>query len=314
MKYDEPKCPAPSTGDDFFIGLNAPAAEIGILVDGRKSGQEVDDKTFVVAPAGAIASQALGQMRPSPLGNEVLSFGSTRAPTRHLTPWTVGQDTFSESMENKLLVPISVWILTAPGTYAAQAQEAASAVIQAGALFDQERLGLDFNSIELHDETNNPNRGMFLNVTNDNFGALETQIGHTSGRFNVYWVQAVNGGSGNGIGEVAHGDTVAVGMNSDAGLVAHELGHNLALDHIDGDSRFDGTNIMMSAGGTRLFITEGQAYRAHIRTISAIRSTQVYGLRPAMPIIDSCNVTSTTRDCPKPDKRIWADGATWPAN
>ena len=66
--------------------------------------------------------------------------------------------------------------------------------------------------------------------------------------------------------------------------------------------------------GTRLFLTEGQAYRAHIRSISAIRSTQVYGLRPTMPIIDTCNISSTTRDCPKADKRIWADGATFPPN
>jgi hypothetical protein len=311
---DEPGlCPVPPQSNvDAFIGLNAPPAQVGILVDGNRNNAEVDDQRFVIVPAGANATQAVGAMRSSALGNEVLSFATTRAPTRHSTPWTVGTDTFSRSMENTVRVPITVWILTAPGTFVAQAVQALSGVIQAGALFDQERLGLDFNAIEVRDGTGNPNRGNFLNVTA--LSALETQIGHINGRFNIYWVQAVNGGSGNGLGEVAHGDTVAVGFNSAPGLVAHELGHNLALDHVDGDVRFDGSNVMNSAGGTRLFLTEGQDYRAHIRSISAIRSSQVYGLRPTMPIIDTCNIGSTTRTCPKPDKRIWADGATWPAN
>jgi hypothetical protein len=205
-----------------------------------------------------------------------------------------------------------VWIVTAPGTFGVEAVQALSAVIQAGALFDQERLGLDFNLIEVRDATGNPNQGSFLNVTT--LAGLEPLIGHVKGRFNVYWVPAVNGGSGNGIAEVAHGDSLAVGNNAAPGLLAHELGHNLALDHVDGDVRFDGTNVMMSAGGSRLFLTEGQDYRAHIRSISAIRSPQVYGLRPTMPIIDTCNIASTTRNCPKADKRIWADGATWPPN
>lgn len=310
IKDNPAGCPA--QGNDAFIALNAPMADVGILVDCRRNNMEIDDQTFVIATMGASVPFLLGASQFSPFGNEVLSFATTRAPTQHSTLWTASQDTFIGSMTNTLRVPITVWILTAPGTFAEQAVEALSTVIQAGALFDQERLGLNFNAIDLRDETNNANRGGFLNVNNLN--ALETQIGHINGRFNVYWVQAVNGGTGNGMGEVAHGDSVAVGFNASPGLLAHELGHNLALDHIDGDGRFDGTNVMMSAGGTRQFLTEGQAYRAHIRSISAIRSTQVYGLRPTMPIIDACSISSTTRNCPKADKRIFADGATFPPN
>src|SRR5439155_24141139 len=103
-------------------------------------------------------------------------------------------------------------------------------------------------------------------------------------------------------------------FHASPGLLAHQLRHNLALERVGGDTRFYGTSVMNSAGGTRLFLTEGQAYRAQIRSISAIRSTQVYGLRAAMPSIDTCNISTTTRDCPKADKRIWADGATFPPN
>jgi hypothetical protein len=312
IKDDPLSCPAPPGTNDVFIGTNAPANAVGILVDGRRGSAEVDDEIYVITPSGAQISQVLGTLRGSSLANEVLSFAATRAPTRHATPWTVGQDTFTELMTNTVRVPITIWILTAPGTFSAQSQQALSAVIQAGALFDQERLGLDFNLIEVRDETNNPNRGNFLNVTA--LIQLETQIGHVSGRINVYWVQAVDGGSGNGRGEDTNGDSVAVGFNAAPGLLAHEIGHNLALEHVDGDARFDGTNVMNSNRGTRQFLTEGQGYRAHIRSTSAIRSTQVYNLRPGMPTIDTCTISSTTRTCPKADKRIWADGPTWPAN
>jgi hypothetical protein len=87
------------------------------------------------------------------------------------------------------------------------------------------------------------------------------------------------------------------------------VGHNLALDHTDGHPEFGGTNVMQSLGGTRQFMTEGQAYRAHIRSISAIRSVFVYKLRPGMPIIDTCDINSVTPTCPKAHKRLWADGA-----
>jgi len=273
----------------------------------------VDDLTFVLQGTTPTTTFNVGDLRHSALADEVITFQTRRAPTWEQTPWTNFADQNSTTVANTIRVPITIWIVTAPNTFAVQAVQALSTAIQAGALYDQERLGLDWNLLEVRDATTNPNAATFQNV-DGNFGQLETLIGHVSGRINIYWVSAVNGGSGNGLGEVANGDTVAVGQNSAPGLLAHEIGHNLALDHVDGDPRFDGTNVMMSAGGSRQFLTEGQAYRAHIRSISAIRSSQVYGLRPGMPILDSCSIAATTRRCPKADKRIWADGPTWPPN
>jgi hypothetical protein len=285
---------------------------MGFLLDGFRNGAEVDDERWVVTSASAKATKAVGLMSSSSLGNEIISFAPGRAPTQHSTPWTSAIDTFTQPMTNTVKVPVTIWIVTGPGTFGAQAVQALSTAVQAGALFDAERLGLDFNGFDLRDATSNPNAPNFANTTST--AALETQIGHVNGRFNIYWVPNVTGGSGNGIGEVAHGDSVAVGMNAAPGLLAHELGHNLALDHVDGDVRFDGTNVMTSNGGTRLFLSEGQAYRAHIRTISAIRSVFVYSLRAGMPIIDTCDINSTTRNCPRADKRIFSDGATFPPN
>lgn len=312
VKDDPTGCPAQTPTSDKFTCTNAPSEQVGFLLDGMRGGVEINDERKVITASAAKAIWNVGHMTSSSQGDEMLSFSRGRAPDRHSAPWTTGNDNFSRPMTNTVRVPITVWIVTAPGTFAAQSVQAFSTVIQAGALFEQERVGIDFDAIEVRDATNDADQPTFTNTTGT--ALLQTQIGRIANRFNVYWVPAVNGGTGNGVGEVVHGDAVAVGMNAAPGLLAHELGHNLALDHIDGDPRFDGTNVMQSAGGTRLFFTEGQAYRAHIRTISAIRSTNVYSLRPTMPIIDTCNISSTTRNCPMPDKRIWSDGATWPAN
>jgi hypothetical protein len=97
IKNASPPCPAPRGTNDFFIGTNAPPNAVGILVDGRRGNVEVDDETYVITPSSAQASQALGTLSDSSDANEVLSFATTRAPTRHATPWTVSQDTFTEA-------------------------------------------------------------------------------------------------------------------------------------------------------------------------------------------------------------------------
>lgn len=275
------------TGNDLFSADNSPGiTQVGICLDGRDAnGTEVDDRSLVLQGTAPSTTFDVGDLRSSSLANEVIGFAAGRAPTWATTPWTNLADRKSASMANTLLVPITIWIVTGPNTFTQQGPQAISAAIQAGALFDQERVGLDWSLLELRNATADPDAANFQNVLGAGLAQLETLIGHVNGRINVYWVPAVDGATGNGLGEAIDGDTVAVGQNAAPGLLAHEIGHCLALDHVDGDNRFDNTNVMWSVGGTRLFLTEGQAYRAHIRSISAIRSTLVYSLRPGMPIL-----------------------------
>ena len=73
---------------------------------------------------------------------------------------------------------------------------------------------------------------------------------------------------------------------------------------------FDMTNVMHSASNTRAYLTEGQVFRAHLRSASAINA--VFGLRAGLPVRD-CDRDTLTVGCPAIAKRIFADGA-YPPN
>jgi hypothetical protein len=62
---------------------------------------------------------------------------------------------------------------------------------------------------------------------------------------------------------------------------------------------------MHSASNVRQYLTEGQVFRAHLRSNSALN--QVYGLRPGQPVRD-CDRDTPVLGCPPIAKRLWADG------
>ena len=93
--------------------------------------------------------------------------------------------------------------------------------------------------------------------------------------------------------------------------MSHEMGHNLALTHIDDlTASFNVTNVMHSASNSRQFLTEGQLFRAHLQPGSAINA--IYGVRPGQ-VTRACARDTNSRTCPGIQKRLWADG-TFPAN
>ena len=69
------------------------------------------------------------------------------------------------------------------------------------------------------------------------------------------------------------------------------------------------TNIMHSASNVRQYLTEGQTFRAHVRSNSALNG--VYGLRSGLPVRD-CDRDTPTLACPAIHRRLWADGAFAP--
>ena len=182
-------------------------------------------------------------------------------------------------------------------------------------IYWDERLGVRLAPLEIVDATANPKAATWnafsCGTSNANVGAIQGDIGARPGRINVYLVNLVDGSTSRGNACSIGGSFVAIAAGSSQDLLAHEMGHDFALEHIDDlVADFDVTNVMHSASNTRAFFTEGQTFRAHLRSVSAINA--VYGLRPGLSTRD-CDRDTLTLVCPAIKKRIWADGV-FPAN
>jgi len=246
---------------------------------------------------------------------EVVAFGIDR-------PVALRSATWSTSLADQLVtvpfaprfdIPITIWIVTGPFS---SAQQTALTLWQtAQTLFTTERTGIRMTTFEIVDATANPAAASWSAFTcgdgNGNVAALQAAIGARPARINVYLVGLVDGSTSRGNACIVGGSFVAIAAGAGAELLAHELGHDLGLEHIDDlTAAFDATNIMHSASNVRQFFTEGQVFRAHLRSTSAINQT--YGLRPGLPTRD-CDRDTPALGCPAIAKRLWSDGV-FPAN
>ena len=181
-------------------------------------------------------------------------------------------------------------------------------------IYTDERMGVHM-PVEIVDATTNPKAATYASfacgAANATVTAIQADIGARQGRLNVYLVGLVDGSTSRGNACAIGGSFVAIAAGSGAELLAHELGHDFGLEHIDDlTSDFGMTNVMHSASSYRQFFTEGQTFRAHLRPNSAIN--QVFNLRPGLPT-RNCDRDTLTLDCPPIKKRLWDDGS-WPAN
>jgi hypothetical protein len=99
-------------------------------------------------------------------------------------------------------------------------------------------------------------------------------------------------------------------------LMAHELGHAFNLSHTTGPGSvglFDTTNVMHNNSSSREYLTEGQNYRVVYDALSSIND--LYRVREGQPT-RACphHYVESNLTCPPIQKRIWADGASWPPN
>ena len=207
-----------------------------------------------------------------------------------------------------LQMPVTIWVLAGPFS---STQQTALLFWQTAQLyFTAERLGVRLDPLEVVDATTNSNAAAWsafsCGAGNANVAALQAAIGARPGRINVYLVGLVDGSTSRGNACNLGGGFVAIAAGAGSELLAHELGHDFGLEHIDDlVADFDDTNIMHSASNFRQFLTEGQMFRAHLRSNSAIN--QVYGLRPGLPLRD-CDRDTQSVQCPAIRRRLWADG------
>ena len=168
---------------------------------------------------------------------------------------------------------------------------------------------------------------------------LIKKVGYNPKAINVYYVTLVDAEQeGQGLGRAvwcdASPDIIAIGVTAVDETLAHELGHAFTLDHINdwaspgcdntgSDSNrpclFDEGNLMYKGGRARQYLTEGQVFRVFFNDDSALNSIYQVGpgtkVRPGEPrrLCETILKNDDDRNkCPKIEKRLWADGPTWP--
>jgi hypothetical protein len=259
----------------------------------------------------ATDSILVGPVSLSASNNEVVAFNSQRAVAiQPKVPWTTGADAVKLPLAGPITIDVTVWVVR--GSFAAQSNKAMAMKLAALSIWDQERMGVTFGAFDIQNQTGNPSAALFSNFNNCNMKPLlQADIGKTAGRINIYMVDLVWGSTGRGQACAIGSDFAVLASGADDPLLAHEIGHDFGLEHIDTVADFDETNVMHSASITRQYFSEGQLFRAHLAPLSALN--KVYNARPGQPTRD-CPTAVSSATCPPIDKRIWADGNAFPPN
>jgi hypothetical protein len=306
----------------LVLGLGAAAAcgdtvqvsggdgmEDGVLTSGTASGTaHVYDR----ATGSDGSSISVG---PYDAGSgDVVAFTVGHAPTiKTPVAWSSSNDHVTHAFEPKYKVKFQNWIVQGP--FAGAKTRAINACIRTSQIWRDERQGTAFSAFGITDATADPQAVTYTAFTCGLAGGIKTDIGFDANAVNVYWVNTVDFGSGaatsNGVW--CGGNVVAMGANVLDHLFSHEIGHSFGLAHVnDSTTFFDNTNVMHNSSNFRAFLTEGQTFRAMTNAGSAVNTL---GGRTGITRGCGALATSTTDpSCPAVQKRIWADGASWPAN
>jgi hypothetical protein len=285
---------------------NASGYQNGLLVSGMKAGGLQVDYERTPHPSTKTAL-TVGKFAAGGNG-EVVAFTELR-PVGVLTPanWTNSADSFNLRFGNKITIGLKIWIVYGP--FAAQRSKALSAVAATVTRWNNERMGVEFSSVQIADATANPNASSYYAFNCTQRSNLQRDIGADAGMVNAYFVDTVNGSANGGEACNFGGSFVSLGSAASDDLLAHETGHTFNLRHVDTMPLFDQSNIMFSWPALpRRFLTEGQLFRAHLDPNSTLNN--LYPARPQLPVRD-CSLAPPNQ-CPPLSKRIWKEGSFKP--
>lgn len=284
----------------------ATAGEAGFIVDGLGAAGFINDLEIVSdAPRAEVILERAQE------SNDVLVFREGRAPGLVSAPWTSRVDTVDVTLTDPLDLPITVWAIAGGDGF-----EDLRAMIEEGfrraqAIFDRERAGVDITSgLEIVDATESPHAEAYATYTSPfGNGNVREDIGHRENRINAWAVEAIVL-DGRSVLGFANAPTSEFAISASEGgwngrTVAHELGHVFGLPHTGAIEGWEdhASNLM---GGLGTALTEGQVFRMHFSTGSAIYRT--YGIRTDQA--RRCRGTMVTREDPECvpwNLRLWPD-------
>jgi hypothetical protein len=283
---------------DVVLLQEAVGHEVGFVVSGETSfgtlrdyGATRSGTTLLVPPFERTSGY-----------RDLVLFTQGRPPVLLVPDWTAGRDTIVAAFSPLVRFDVTVWIVRGP--WESQRAVALEHAAVASQIWSQERVGVDFGEFEVIDATSNPVASQYYDFTWQDFcsGEIRDAIGSVAGRINVYYVDTIDT-----YGGYSCGDIVGMAAHSGrwGGLLAHELGHCMALSHTP-DS-WSNTNLMHRTGGARppYYVTEGQIFRIHFDAWSRLNT--IYGLQPAVRQ-RACLGGSET--CIALNTRAWPDGET----
>jgi hypothetical protein len=284
--------------DKIVVDSVVPGEELGILYDGADRQGTFNDRGVICPANTTTATVTLPNIRAPAFGNSLVAFSRSRQPRRVLAPWTPNTDTVYVPLQNNIRFNVTFWILAGPFT--TQQTNAAAAVLAVNNAYTLEKAGVRIAFVTVNDATTNPNAAALMGGgTRQQF---ETGIGFNPGEINVYVINTVNGGSGNGL-NFDGTPIILLGQNALTfpQLLEHEIGHAFVLWHV-GPPDFNWQNVMAPSVSAH-FLTEGQTFRMHFHPSSQIN---VFNLRPGQPTF-VCGEPATN-DCPANSRRLWQDG------
>lgn len=293
--------PPPPQNDKISIKNNRSGEEIGLLVDGTFDTRFVNDSAFTTLNPSIDLEQISGK-------GEVIAFSNFRPPALlENMNWTTDRDSFALNLQNEILIPVTVWVLRGP--FNTTRTSAINWSLTTSSIWENERMGVAFDNFEIIDATGDPDAPNYFDFRCSMRTNMKNDIGNKAGRINIYIVETVDGGSARGQACSIGSDFVAMAAGAGSELLSHEIGHNFGLFHTDNLSTFSRRNVMHSASNSRQYFTEGQVFRSHFGSTSALNDT--YNARPGQ-ITRNCGHTQRDNQCPAIDKRIWEDGTFGP--
>lgn len=290
--------------------------------------------------------------KPSPAGTtpgQVIFFGDSHAPTIRTTyttthnsfSWDESPAEISVDGDNRIPIKVNVFILAGEeGDFSDLEQDVVEACQETSNIWTHEHQGIYFSEFNVFDATGEPDRINFscpvVDLPNDirNISGSDgvNVATYDSKRINIYVVDSVmgeDGIGGSGSAMWCQGDgrpLVAIGRKADPHLFTHEIGHAFDLRDINfrthpifnDPSKFKKTNVMYQSSDERLYLTEGQTYRAVVEGESAINKTfearQIPALPHNLPIVRCPERTkpedgdeNEQRECPSIWERVWED-------